>query len=272
MLSGLPIEGAGQQAWHNGGTKAFLSQLALLPDMKLGVVVLANADNAGDLVYGTAEEALRLALEIRHGIAPKKKVVPPEIPLERSALAKRAGDYSLMGSLARIALGKKRLKLHVLKHVLDLVPVAPDRFRVEFSLLGLMSVPIPFPPVEFAQVNGRSFALLRDRVVVPAELAPSYSIPEAWRRCTGDYRILNPDDEYLVDLDRCRMLIENGKLLMDIRISGIENRHVKVVFVPISDTEAYVFGLGRNVGDVVRISADGGRQRMRYSGFVFERA
>jgi CubicO group peptidase (beta-lactamase class C family) len=271
MLSGLPIEGGGLQAWHNGGTKAFLSQLALLPERKLGVVVLANADTAGSLVYDAAEEALRLALDVRHGITPPKRKLEPEIALARDAAAERIGDYSLMGSLARISPGKKRLKLHVLKHVLDLVPVTADRFRVEFNLLGLKSVPIPFPPVEFAQVDGRTFALLRDRVVIPAERIPPYSLPEPWRRCTGDYRILNPDAEYLVDLEHCRMLVENGKLLMDIRISGIENRHVKVVVVPISDSEAYVFGLGRNVGDVARVLADGNRLRIRYSGYVFER-
>ncbi len=271
MLGGLPVEGGGQQAWHNGGTKAFLSQLALLPDKKLGVVVLANADNAGDLVYATADEALRLALEIRHGIPPPKKMQEPEIQPTRAALAARVGDYSLMGSLARISLGKKRLRLHVLKHVLDLVPVSPNRFRVEFNLLGLKSVPIPFPPVEFAQVDGRSFALLRDRVVIPAEKIPPYSIPETWQRCAGEYHIVNPDAEYLVDLDHCHMLVENGKLLMDIRISGIENRHVKVVVMPVSDSEAYVFGLGRSVGDVARILAEGDRLRIRYSGYVFER-
>jgi len=271
MLSGLAIEGGGQQAWHNGGTKAFVSQLVLLPETKLGVVVLANADNAGDLVYSVADEALRLTLEICRGIAPPKKLQEPAVVLARDVLAERVGDFSLMGSLAHISLGKKRLKLHVLKHVLDLVPVAPDRFRVEFSLLGLKSVPISFPPVEFAQAGGRSFVLLRDRVVVPAEQTPSYSIPDTWQRCAGDFRILNPDGEYLVDLDHCRMIIENGKLLMDVRISGIENRHVKVVIVPISDTEAYVFGLGRNVGDVLRLLPDGDRQRMRYSGFLFER-
>ena len=271
MLSGLAIEGGGQQAWHNGGTKAFVSQLVLLPETKLGVVVLANADNAGDLVYNTAEEALRLALEIRRGIAPSKKTLEPEIVLARDALQERVGDYSLMGSLARISLGKKRLKLHVLKHVLDLVPLTANRFRVEFNLLGLKSVQIPFPPVEFAQADGRSFALLRDRVVVPAEQTPTLSIAEIWQHRAGNYHIINTDAEYLVDLDHCRLLIENGKLLMDIRISGIENRHVKVVIMPISDSEAYVFGLGRNVGDVMRVLPDGDRQRMRYSGFVFER-
>ena len=272
MLGGLPIEDGGQSAWHNGGTKAFVSQLALLPESKLGVVVLANTEHAGSLVYEIAETALRLALEIRRGVELPKKSLQPEVVLAREALAERVGDYSLMGSLARISLGKKRLRLHVLKHVLDLVPLTTNRFRVEYNLLGLKSVPIPFPPVEFAQVGDRKFALLRDRVVVPAEKIPPYSIPDTWQRCVGEYHIINPDAEYLVDLDHCHMLVENGKLLMDIRISGIENRHVQVVVVPFSDNEAYVFGLGRNVGDVAYILTESDRLRIRYSGYVFERS
>jgi CubicO group peptidase (beta-lactamase class C family) len=272
MLSGLPVEHGGTQAWHNGGTKAFLSQLALLPDRKLGVVVLANSDNAGNLVYEAAEEALRLALEVRDGIAPPPKVSEPEITLDRDTLARHTGDYSLMGSLARISLGRKRLKLHVLNHKLDLVPVAPGRFRVEYSLLGLKSVPIPFPPVEFMHVAGREFAVLRDRVIIPAEKIPPYPVPAIWERCRGDYHLLNPDTEYLVDLEHCRMEISDGRLLMDIRISGIENRAVKVVLVPLNDHEAYVFGLGRNVGDVSQAFEHEGRVRMRYSGYLFERS
>ena len=270
MLSGLPIEGGGVQAWHNGGTKAFISQLALLPEKKLGVVVLANADCSANLVYETAETALRLALEMRYGIAAAEKKLAPEVVLPRTTLAQYVGDYSLMGSLARVSLGKKRLKLHVLQHVLDLVPLSPDRFRVEFNLLGLKSVPIAFPPVEFLQAEGRRFAVLHDRIVIPAEKIPAYDIPDSWRKLTGDYRIRNPDQEYLVELDHCRMLIENEKLLMDIKISGIENRRVKVVVVPISDNEAYVFGLGRNVGDVAHARKEGDLQLIRYSGYWFE--
>lgn len=270
MLSGLPIEGGGSQAWHNGGTKAFISQLALLPEKKLGVVVLANADCAANLVYETAETALRLALEMRHGVALVEKKLAPETVLPPATLTQHVGDYSLMGSLAKVSLGKKRLKLHVLQHVLDLVPVSPDRFRVEFNLLGIKSVPISFPPVEFLQVQGRRFAVLRDRMAIPAEKIPSYKIPHSWRKLCGDYRIRNPDKEYLVELDHCRMLIEDEKLLMDIKISGIENRRVKVVVVPISDNEAYVFGLGRNVGDVAYACKEGDLQLIRYSGYWFE--
>jgi CubicO group peptidase (beta-lactamase class C family) len=271
MLSGLPIENGGTQAWHNGGTKAFLSQMALLPEKKLGVVVLANADSAGNLVYEAAEQTLKLALEVKHGITQPVKTLAPEIRIPRETLARHVGDYSFSGSLARISLGRKRLRLHVLNHVLDLVPVAPNHFRVEFSLLGIKSVPIPFPPLEFAEVDGRKFAVMRERVVIAAEKIPAYAIPDAWRQFTGNHRLTNPDAEYLVDLERCRMHIEDDKLLMDIRISGIENREVKVVVVPMNDREAYVFGLGRNVGDVARTRIDSGRLLTRFSGYLFER-
>jgi len=269
MLSGLPIAGGGRQAWHNGGTKAFLSQLALLPDHQLGVVVLANADNAGSLVYETAEAALRLALEVQEGVVPPPKTLEPEFALPRAELQKHVGDYSLMGSLAHISLGRRRLRLHVLNHKLDLVPVAANRFRVEFSLFGIKSVPIPFPPIEFQRVDGRDFAVLRDRVVVPAERVPPYAIPEAWRRHVGHQRLLNPDSEYLVDLEQCRMEIRDGRLLMDIRLTGIEKREVKVVVVPFSDHEAFVFGLGRNVGDVAQSYEADGQLCTRFSGYRF---
>lgn len=270
MLSGLRLENSGAQAWHNGGTKAFLSQMALLPDRKLGVVVLANSDRANALVHDAAEEALRLAMEVRDGAPPP--VVKPriEISIPHDRLAQRVGEISLMGSLARISLGRKRLRLHVLNHVLDLVPETENLFRVEYNFLGLKSVPIPFPPIEFIEARGRRFALLRDRIPVPAEYIPPYPIPPAWREFVGDHEILNPDEVYLVDLDHCRMEIADGRLLMDIRISGIENREVKVVMVPLNDEEAYVFGLGRNVGDVARAIRQGDRRMTRYSGYLFE--
>jgi len=270
VLSGLPLENSGRQAWHNGGTKAYLSQMALLPDRKLGVVVLTNSDRGNHLVYNVSEEALRLALEIRHGQTPRATTRAPEIHVPRTELEKHVGDYSLMGSLSRISLGRKRLRLHVLNYVLDLVPTASGLFRVEYNLLGIKSVPIPFPPIDFVTVRNRRFAILRDRVLVPAEFIPPYSIPEAWQAYLGNQHLLNPDEEFLVDLDHCRLEIANGRLLMDVRISGLDNREIQAVIVPLNDREAYVFGQGRNVGDVVQATNDGGRRQVRYSGYDFE--
>lgn len=273
MLSGIPLRNAGLVAWHNGGTKTFVSQMVLLPEKKLGVIVLANADRAGPLVYEAAEEVLRLALETREGITqPAPLPRAPEITLPPEKLDRYVGDYSLMGALANIERRENRLRFHVLGHTLELVPVTEKDFRVEYRVLGLFAVPIPFAPIEFIEVQQRMMMLMRDRgVAITAEKVPPYTVSAAWKARVGDYRLVNPDKEYLVDVEHCRLTVEDGKILMTIRISGLEDREVKVVVMPIDDNTAYTFGIGRNVGDVTTVERHDGRERMRYLGYYFER-
>jgi len=272
FLGGLPIAGAGQVAWHNGGTRAYLSQMVVLPEKQLGVVVLTNADSANTLIYELAEETLRRALQVRDGVAPTPPPTPrPAVTVAPEALQHYVGDYSLMGTLARVSLHGERLKFHVLDHELDLVPLSATEFRVEKSILGLFSIAIPFPPMEFVSLGGRRFALLHDRMVTIAEKVPVYEVPAAWRARAGNYRLVNPDADYLVDMEYCRLLVKNDRLLLEIRISGIDDRLVQVVVMPYSDDAAFVFGYGRNVGDTAVAYRDGERELIRYSGFIFER-
>lgn len=273
MLSGIPVYNAGPVVWHNGGTKTFISQMALLPEKKLGVVVLANADRAGPMVYEAAEEILRLALEAREGIEqPSLPARAAQIDLPPEQLDRYVGDYSLMGALARVERAGKRLRFHILGHTLELVPVTSKDFRVEYRVLGLFAVPIPFAPIEFTEVQQRMIMLMHDRgVIITAEKVPVYEVPDAWRQRTGSYRLVNPDKEYLVDVEHARLTVEGGKILMNIRISGLEDREVQVVMMPLTDDAAYTFGIGRNVGDVTVVERHDGRERMRYLGYYFER-
>ncbi|MHB8454081.1 MAG: serine hydrolase domain-containing protein [Acidiferrobacterales bacterium] len=272
MLSGIPVHGGGMVAWHNGGTKAFLSQMAIMPEKKLGVVVLANADTANKMIYDIAEQALRLALKARYGISQPPAAKPAAVvKVPRTVLDQYVGEYSLMGTLAHVTVSADHLELRVAGHTLELVPTSPTMFRAEFSLLGMFSVPIDFPPVEFVHVQGHDFALLHDRMVTAAEKIPHYTLSKVWRERTGSYHIINPDAHYLVNLDHCRMLVQDGRLLLDLEISGLEDRRVKIVIMPVSDSEAYVFGLGRNVGDMTTFSDNNGRPQVHYSGYIFER-
>jgi len=273
MLSGITLPGAGRIAWHNGGTKTFVGQLIVLPDRKLGVVVLANSDRAAALVYEAAEEILRRALQSRDGILPPAPTPRlPAVVLPNSTLDRYSGDYSLMGALAHIRRNGSRLQLKVLGHKLDLVPTSSSHFRAEWSLFGVTSFPIPFPPIEFTDYDGRTFMLWRDRgVAVTAERVPPFTVSNAWQRRAGTYRLLNPDKDYLVDLEHAQLLYENGKLLMELRIAGLEDRDIKVVIMPIDDHMSYTFGIGRNVGDVTVVEQHAGRERVRYLGYYFER-
>ncbi len=273
MLSGIPIHNAGPVVWHNGGTKTFISQMVLLPEKKLGVVVLANADRAGPMVYEAAEEVLRLALEAREGIQqPPAPVRALEITLKPEQLDRYVGDYSFNGALARIERRDNRLRFHILGNTLEFVPVGDRNFRAEYRLLGLVAVPIPFPPIEFTEIQGRTIMLMRDRgIALTAEKVPLHTVPEAWRNRAGSYRLVNPDKQYLVDIEHIHLLVENDKLLISLRLSGIEDREVQVVCMPLDDNTVYTFGIGRNVGDITTVEQQGGRERLRYLGYYFER-
>jgi CubicO group peptidase (beta-lactamase class C family) len=67
-MGGLDIKNAGPVAHHGGATINHRSQLIILPEQKLGVVVLANSASAGSVVNKVATEALKLALEAKAGI------------------------------------------------------------------------------------------------------------------------------------------------------------------------------------------------------------
>ncbi len=272
MLSGIPVYNAGPVAWHNGGTKTFISQMVLLPEKKLGVVVLANADRAGPMVYEAAEEILRLALEAREGIQQPPPARAPEVALAPEQLERYVGDYSFNGALARIERRGNRLRFYILGNTLEFVPVSDKDFRAEYRLLGLVAVPIPFPPIEFTEIQGRTILIMRDRgIAMTAEKIPPFTVPEAWRNRAGAYRLVNPDKEYLVDVQHIRLMVENDKLLISLRLSGLEDREVQVVCMPLDDDTVYTFGIGRNVGDITKVERHEGRERLRYLGYYFER-
>jgi hypothetical protein len=273
MLSGIPLDHAGRTAWHNGGTKSFLSQLIVLPEKNLGVVVLANADSAAPLVYETAETLLRLALEVRDGIRPNPPPAKlPEIALDAVTLERYAGDYSLMGALVHLRRRDNRLEFQLFEHRLELVPVGGAQFRAEYRLAGPLVFRVPtFPPIEFVERDGRVILVMRDRgIAMTGEKVPAYEIPAAWRRRVGPFRIVNPDKHYLVDTTDPVLTVEDGRLLLRVKLTGIEEREIKVVMMPLDDERVYTFGLGRNVGDITQIVRRDGRELIRYLGYYFD--
>ena len=67
-IGGLDIKNAGPVAHHGGATLYHRSQLIILPEQKLGVVVLANSGSSASVVNKVATETLKLALEAKTGI------------------------------------------------------------------------------------------------------------------------------------------------------------------------------------------------------------
>lgn len=76
---------------HNGAIYGFATELAMLPDERLGVVVATTMDGANVVAQRIADEALRFMLASRSGLPP-----PPTdstLPLPRERMAELEGRY-----------------------------------------------------------------------------------------------------------------------------------------------------------------------------------
>lgn len=109
FLDGLPLSnGQSARLVHHGGTTLYFhSMLALLPEHKLGVVVLANSDTSGELVPFIAQEALARAMKVKTGLeAPGRGLPHPGHPQRDAGRhAHRAAEAGGRGSRHRARAG-----------------------------------------------------------------------------------------------------------------------------------------------------------------------
>jgi CubicO group peptidase (beta-lactamase class C family) len=67
---------AGRAWMKNGGTGDYFSLMEMLPDKKLGVVVLTNSDTAENLPWAVVRECLKNAVREKYGIQPSAPALP----------------------------------------------------------------------------------------------------------------------------------------------------------------------------------------------------
>lgn len=274
MLSGLTVYGADRVAWHNGGYPPYEAHLSLLPDKKLGVVVLANTAEASTFITQMGVKALELMLEAKEGIKqPAFQTPAQEKPVKVSGevLKNYAGNYVVFGALSPIMQDGSRLSINALGTTLDLTPTKNDTFIIQKTILGLFTITIPNYSLQFTTVEGNAVALLRG---LPAPFAfekvPPYAIPDAWMRRLGEYTLDAPDEYF--KLQQIAIRAEKGILFARIKVADKstpqkKTLEIKIALKPVSDTEAIVVGLGNGEGGTLRAVQDSGVEKLIYSGF-----
>lgn len=278
QLSGLSPSGR-RAAWHTGAYPPFFAVLALLRDEKLGVVLLANGEEARSFALEVATKALELALEVKRGSAapPTAAARRPRFHPAPGAVGRRAGRYVVLGELTEIQDAGDRLRASFGGAQLDLVPVASDRFVPEKRLLfGLLRYPLAPLEIQFAEVEGRALAVMRG---TPAPLAfervAPVALPASWLARLGRYAPEDLSGEAFT-IRNLRLEDQAGVLVARVALSGllpgdaaIERR---LALRPVSDDEAVVAGIANGEGGTVRAMREGGREVLRYSGFRFSAA
>lgn len=290
MLSafgGGDVKGGGPMAQHGGGTPFFHSQLAMLPEQKLGVVVLSNDGAADGVVNSIAQRALALLLETRRGIK-QPPIVPGFVPVKAPwSMAQREaarsaciGDYVSMVGPASIQPHGENLRVGIFGRQLAMREGQNGQYGLSFKLGGLISVnlgPLSQMGFECTAVAGRNVlvATLDGERIVAGERLSTAVLPKDADGWVGNYRWLrNPNDFQMPGADgQISVFIAGDRIWVEHRIEGGPGgSKTRLALQPISESTARVIGPLADTGPVVqRVNNDGGALRFRFSGMTFER-
>ena len=118
--------------------------MIVLPERKLGVVVLANSATAGRVVRKVATEALKLALEAKTGDRQPEREKPEggEGSLSPEAMQRYEGWYATPVGAVNVRKTSGGLRADVMNRTLRLIPRADGSLGLQYRLLGLFPIRI----------------------------------------------------------------------------------------------------------------------------------
>lgn len=276
-LSGIDVKKTGPVAQHDGGTLYHRSQMIVLPEQKLGVVVLSNSATAGEVVCNVATEALKLAFEAKSGIRQhaQKQVKQRTGSLPKENLQAYEGRYATIAGVINVTRQADYLRTEVMGKAVRLVPRVDGLLGLQYRLLGLFPISLgqmDYDGFSVACVAGHDILKVRSlgQELLLGERIKLVPIPEKWVRRTGEYEIINRDDDAVL-IDNLCLRQDNGLLIMDYTVPLFLDGRMGKAITPLSDTEAITYGLGRNMGETIRVVNVGSEELLRYSGYLLRK-
>ncbi len=275
FLSGLNLRNAGKVAWHSGGTRLFHSQFIILPEHKLGVVVLANSSIARSVVDKIALEAMTLALETKIGTR-QDEVESMEqtqtILLSKEELGEHSGYYATtMMNIIPVNVEGAQLRTTFQGRTLYLIPQSSGLFKVQYKLLGLVPISLnelKGVSISFAEISGHKILLFHHfgKKVLLGKKIPSFSYSDAWKNRIGSYELMNLDDD-VPNFVNVRIRYMDELIIVNFTVPFFSDSEKSLVLKPLSDKEALIFGLGSGMGETIQIGSTNGDEGMKYSGY-----
>lgn len=272
MLHGIQVPGGGLVASHGGSLPDSHSMLAILPEHKLGVVVLTNSGSSHTTVSKIAGEALRLMLSAQSGmppVAPALARVSPERAPTPEELSLFDGYFDTLVGLAKISTRNGKIDAAAAGHHFRLVPHEDGLFSLEYKVFGLLAVRVrEFDDIRMsiADIDGRKVVAGRiggETMLFGEKIRPK-KLPAGFKRYLGQWEMIDhidgPSPESVV------LEMDNGLLIGEARFAEVPDLPLRIGFVPVSDSEVVTAGLGTGRGDTVRFFTEGSEQRLAYSG------
>jgi CubicO group peptidase (beta-lactamase class C family) len=276
-LSGVRFPQARTVAWLNNESPFARGRMLIVPEHKLGVIVLTNSSGSSEAVEKVSERLAELVLQ-------KRKPLPPAEPrlaaTTASAPQKRediVGHYATALGLISVKADADRYRAQMLGKTLDLNMQPEGLLAPEYRFLGL--IPIPISVLKEARLTSTrlggqhvAVAYYRNQAHRLGTRIEPVHLPAAWRKRLGEYQVVERDPLLdLMKLGNVALAHSDGLLYFRYRVPGWLGLVAKIAVRPVSDTELVISGTGWLMGETVQVVQRDGRETLRYSGYEFRR-
>jgi hypothetical protein len=283
MLNGVEVPHAGTVASHGGLTMNFHALMAVLPEHRLGVVVLSNSTTAQSVVDKVAAATLKLALEAKRGITQPARVLKEvnNVPLTKDDIRAYDGYFDTLIGLIKVSGTTDDLHTEIMGQELELIPHEDKEFGVRLKLFGF--IPLKIDALEnvslsLHMIEGHDVLALKSNgqsILIGEKLAP-VTISENMLDYIGDYEIINKPDG--PSFDSVRVLHEDGLLIGVFTFPQKNSGFVfhpgyifRIALKPMADNAVVLDGLGPGKGETMHLKKIGGEVHISIAGLEFRK-
>jgi len=245
---------------HRGQALAHSASLMMTPELKLGVVLLANSPNRSNGLAEITGEMLRAAHAVK--TATDLDSIPE---VEKTTLpgteANFDGKFVSEAGYIEVVKQAQDYQVNALGRKLTLSPDKNGTFRLRFNLLGLVPINLPqFASTSFYAREVAGVKLLIAKTpskthvfATPAKFQPR--VPE-WDSRLGNYKIENPLEAEIpyAKLDGATLGYENEfyHLTLNTPIGKLQ-----IPLTIVNESEVIIQGFGRRLGETIFFQPNG---------------
>ncbi len=270
-VSDSALSYAGRTWIKDGSTVNFNSLMGLLPDKKLGVIILTNCDTSHLLKYSIMRECLKNALSEKFKLEPVKPKYPDWTSI--SDPDKIIGKYVYSSGYDEISrAGKNSLlwKKNMLnvKSITNKLKFNGKRYSVDGSTEEIVFKNIDghFLMIQYGASNSEADKYMYDNYVINliGEKTDLPVISDVWKKRIGGVYLIDNNswnDASWGDNMTFSISEKKGSLLV---LRGEE----RALLIPHSEDVAFVRGLNNRGDSSIRFFKDGNTERVSYSSFT----